>query len=297
MRRFAFVALPLFAAAVGCRPAVSPPSSLMPSGQAALDRMHATYRCANGIHADAKIDHYGDRGRIRGEMLLYVRRPSSIRMDLLAPPPLSQPIVTLTTDGNDFALMDMREKRFFVGPASACNIARLTTVPIPSSVLVMLLMGEAAVLKHAPQDVGITWSDKGFYVVTVKSTRDAVQEIQLAPRPEDFGKPWSEQRLRVIDVTVKQKEWVRYHAELSEHAPAPMSEPYVDKEGIDPPVPPSGPLCEAEIPRKIHVEVPAQGDDVLFRYEMVKWNPPLMPGVFTQQNTGLPVVPVTCESN
>jgi hypothetical protein len=292
----ALYALPLAFLAVACKPAVPPPASLMPSGQAALDRMHATYRCANGIHADAKIDHYGERGRIRGEMLLYARRPDRLRMDLLAPPPLQQPIVSLTTDGRDFALMDMREKRFFVGPASACNIARLTTVPIPAHVLVSLLMGEAAVLKHAPEDVSIKWSDKGFYVVTVRSTRDAEQEIQLAPRPDDLAKPWGEQRLRVIDVTVKQKEWVRYHAELSEHAAAPMSGPLIDKEGIDPPIPVSGPQCDAEIPRKIHVEVPEQGDDVLFRYESVTWNPPLQPGVWTQQPPGgMPVTPVTCE--
>src|SRR5579883_2366308 len=45
-------------AALGCR-SVPPPASPMPNGQAALDRMKATYGSCNGIQADAKIDHYG----------------------------------------------------------------------------------------------------------------------------------------------------------------------------------------------------------------------------------------------
>jgi hypothetical protein len=36
------------------------------------------------------------------------------------------------------------------------------------------------------------------------------------------------------------------------------------------------------VPRKIHIEVKESDQDVLFRYDAVKVNPPLPPGVFTQ---------------
>src|SRR5690606_20329289 len=98
----------------------------------------------------------------------------------------------------------------------------------------------------------------------------------------DFNLPWDKQRLRVLDVEVKQQGIVLYHAELEGHRPAAMDEPRVDPDGLDPPIPTSGPHCTAELPRTIHVEVPGKEEDVLFRYERVTWNPPLPEGTFTQ---------------
>lgn len=283
--------LPFLIAAVaalsGCGCAsVPPPPSQMPTGQAAIDRMRATFAPCNGVQAEAKIDHFGNRGRVRGNLLMFAMRAANLRMDVMAPPPLMQPIATLTTDGTGFAFADLRQKRFFVGPASACNIARLTTVAIPASVLVEILHGEAPVLKHAPEAATIEWNGKGYYVVKIASTRGAREELHLAPRPDDWARPWDQQRMRVLDILVEQQGIVLYRAELEAHASAAMSSAQVDDAGIDPPIPPSGPFCDAEIPRKIHIEVPAQEDDVQFKYESVKWNPPLPQGTFLQEQPG-----------
>ena len=66
--------------------------------------------------------------------------------------------------------------------------------------------------------------------------------------------------------------------------------------GVDPPLQPTGPACEAEVPRRIHVEVPNLGEDVIFRYDTLTWNPPLPSETFVQApREGLPMVRVTCE--
>ncbi|MCA9584347.1 MAG: hypothetical protein KC657_03210 [Myxococcales bacterium] len=272
-----------------------PPASQMPSAQAAIDRMRATQACGNGIQAAAKIDHFGEGGRVRGDLLLFAVKPARLRMDVVSP--FGVTLATLASDGKRFSLSDLRDKRFFIGPAEACNIARLTTVPIPGHVLVGLLRGEAPVLKNGGDaDKTIEWSRRGYYVVRVRGTRDAEQEVHLAPHPDDFGKPWSEQRLRVKDVLVKQQGVVLYHAELSDHRAAKMAAERVDPDGIDPPVPPSGPMCEAELPRKLHVEVPGKDEDVQFRYDTVTWNPPIIEGLWTQPVPGgVQVVRVDCE--
>jgi hypothetical protein len=50
------------------------------------------------------------------------------------------------------------------------------------------------------------------------------------------------------------------------------------------------------VPRKIHIEVPEADQDVLFRYDQVKLNPPLPPGVFTQPVAdGMQRVRVECD--
>ncbi len=277
----------------GC-PSAPPPASLLPNANAAIDRMRATTASCIGVQAKAKIDHFGKQGRVRGDLLMFVALPARLRMDVVSP--FGATLATLTSDSERFALADLREKRFYVGPATACNIARLTTVPIPGPVLVDLLRGQAPVLKHDPAAMTIAWDGKGYYVVRIPSTRDAVEEIHLVPRPEDFGKDWSQQRMRVLDVTVRQQGLVLYHADMDDHSPAPMATPRIDPDGIDPPIPPSGPFCDAELPRRIHVDVPGLNTDVRFTYETVTWNPPLPAGAFLQlPPENMPLTPVSCE--
>jgi hypothetical protein len=277
----------------GCS-SLPPPASQLPNAAAAIDRLRQTAACGTAIQASAKIDHFGERGRVRGDLMMFAGVPARIRMDLVSG--FGVAVATLTSDGTHFALADLRDQRFYVGPANACNIARLTTVPIPGHVLVDLLRGQAPILKHAPDSGTLAWSGRGYYVVTIPSTRTASEELHIAPRPDDLGKPWNEQRLRLLDVRVRQYGEELYHAELGEHASAPMGKERVDLEGGDPPIPPSGPFCDAELPRRIRVDVPDLSEDVRFRYEQVTWNPPLPDGTFTQQpRPGMPVVPQQCE--
>ena len=264
-------------ASAGCF--ARPPASQLPSAAAALDRLRETGKCGVGVQANAKIDHFGKEGRVRADLLMFVAAPASLRMDVVSP--FGATLATLTSDGSRFALADLRDKRFYVGPASACNIARLTTVPVPGHVLVDLLRGQAPVLKRVAEPT-IDWSGSGYYVLRIASTRDAREELHIAPHPADFGKPWSEQRMRLLDVKVEQYGGVVYHAELADHRPTTTAPARLDPDGIEPPLPPSGPECNAEIPRRIHVEVPDEEADVVFRYENVKWNPPLPQGTFTQ---------------
>jgi len=294
-RAGAFAPLPILAA-LGCMACgTPPPASLVPDARAALQRVHATQDCGQGIHASAKIDHFGKGGRVRGDLLFFALWPARLRMDVVGPMNVGV-VATLTADEKKFSLADLREKRFLYGPASACNIARLTTVPMPGHVLVSLLRGEAPVLKHDEKAATIEWSRSGYYVVRIPSTRQAEEEIHLAPHPSDFGLPWQQQRMRVVEIEVRQQGIVLYHAELNDHRPTAMSKPQVDADGIDPEIPVSGPVCQAELPRSIHVEVPGKQADVIFRYEDVTWNPPLTPGLFTQPPpAGLPIERVDCD--
>lgn len=278
--------------ATGCA-AVAPPPSRMPDAASAIARLRATGECEVALKAKAKIDHFSDHGRIRGDIYMFAAVPARLRIDAISP--FGVALATLTSDGTSFALADLRAKRFYVGPASACNIARLTTVPLPGHVLVDLLRGQAPVLRH--DAVGtVSWSPNGYYVITIQGTRDSSEELHLVPRPEDHDKPWDQQHLRLLDVLVWQKGVLLYHATLGDHHVVPMSTPLVDSTGLEATIPTSGPTCEAEAPRRIHVEVPALGEDVIFRYDEITWNPPLPDGTFVQApRDGLPTTPVTCE--
>lgn len=273
----------LAALLTGC-PSVKPPASQFPSADAALDRMKATYACVNGVQGTAKIDHFSKRGRIRGDVYIMAVNPARVRFDVVSP--FGATLYTLTSNGTDFQMLDVKEKQFLYGPATACNLSRLTQVPIPGHALVSLLRGEAPVLAHRPEGGSISWDNDGFYRVLLKGTRDASEEIHIGVHPDDFGKPWGEQRVRVLDVRVGQRGIDLYHAELRNHEAAKTAGPRVDPEGIDDPVPPIGGACSAEVPRSIRMRVPHTEDDVIFQYKEAKWNPPVISGAFRQPVPG-----------
>jgi hypothetical protein len=289
------------ASAIACTP--PPPASQFPNAQAAIDRMRATSACGNALQADAKLDHFApETGRVRTELLFIAARPASLRMDALAP--VVGTVFTLTTNGQDFQVSDLRNHRFLFGPVTAENIARITHIPMPLHPLVTLLMGRAPILKHDEAGLAppsIAWAD-GYYVIKIPGNHDAMEEIHLVPHADDWNKPWRDQRVRVTDVTVKQQNVTLYHAELDTHEPTPMWTP--GKNGAvacddvcmalgQQPVHASGPTCNAEIPRRLHVEIPVRSTDVSFRYDKVTWNPPLNADTFTQtQQPGLTATPV-----
>ena len=257
-----------------------PPASRFPTGDAALARMHESQACSRGVTAEAKLDYIGPRGRLRGNVLYLASVPDRLRLDLYSP--FGAILSTLTSDGERFSLLDPRAKRFFYGPANACNLARFTQVTLPPAVLVDLLRGEAPVLVHPEGSATVAWeSDR--YVVRITSTRGATERVELEPLPEDFARPWSEQRVRVLKVHVEQYGVPLYNVELLDHEPAQTAPPRVDPDGLDPPIPPSGPSCTAELPRRVHIEVPVEGHDLLLVVSDTSHNPPLPSGVFAQE--------------
>jgi hypothetical protein len=267
---------------LACCPGREKPASVFPTADDALGRMKASYACVNGVQGTAKIDNWSPKGRVRGEVLIFAVNPARVRFDVVS---FGTTLYALASNGTEFELLDTKEKEFLHGPASACNLARLTQVPVPGHALVALLRGEAPVLVHQPAEAAIVW-DEGHYRVNVQSKHGATQEIQLEVRPEDWEKPWNQQRLRVIDVGVKQSGVDLYHAELKNHAAATTAAARVDPDGIDPPVPPSGPACDAELPRSIRVDVPHSEQEVTFQYKEAKWNPPIIAGAFTLVQPG-----------
>ncbi|MRG91715.1 LolA family protein [Polyangium spumosum] len=290
--RISLLSTLLFAAACG---GAKPPPSVFPTGDDALARMKDTYACVNGVQGQAKIDRFAPEGRVRGEVHLFAVNPDRVRFDVVSP--FGAMLYTLTADGERFQMLDVKEKQFLFGPASPCNLARMTRVPIPGHALVSLLRGEAPVLLHKPGDTTITWdSESGFYRVLVPSTRDARQEIHLGVRPEDWDKPWSQQRVRVLSVLVSQRGADLYQAELSNHEPARTAPPREDPDGLEEPILPIGGACDAELPRSIRMRVPHTEEDVIFQYKEAKWNPPLVPGAFEQTEPGgVRKLYVTCE--
>ena len=273
------------AAALGCHR--GPPASQFPDAESLLAHLREQQKCSRGVAGEGKLDYFGKEGRVRGSVLFMTSSPDRVRVDVVSP--FGATISTLTSDGRDFSLYDLRQKVFLMGPANACNLARFTHVPMPPHALVSLLRGEPPVLVHGPEQASLGW-ESGRYVIRIQSKHQATQEIAISPSDADYEKPYQQQRLVLSSVEVRQQDYVLYRAELEEHEPASTAAPRQDPDGIDPDVPPSGPACRASVPRRLHLEVPAEEQDLVLAIGEIAHNPPLGPGSFRQARPGGVVV-------
>jgi hypothetical protein len=131
----------------------------------------------------------------------------------------------------------------------------------------------------------LVW-ESGRYVVRISSRHQATQEIAVSLSQADYDKPYTQQHLSLESVEVRQQGYVLYRAELEDHRPAATAPPRTDPDGIDPDVPPSGPSCRASVPRRLHLQVPAEEQDLVLSVTEIAHNPPLTSGVFEQRPPG-----------
>lgn len=279
--------------ATGCLPRRAAPPSRFPDAETALARMRASQACSRGVSAESKLDYLSDVAHVKGSVLLLASVPDRIRFDLFSS--FGATLSTVTTDGQHFALADLRQRAFIRGVANACNLQRFTQVPLPPHAFVELLRGVAPVLVHEPGSATLDW-DGESYVIRIQSKHRAEEEIRLLPAEADWELPWNAQRVRVVQVAVRQAGVPLYRVELEGHRVVKTAKAAVDPDGIDPPVLPSGPECLAELPTRLRFVVADGAHKVELASRVLAHNPPLVPGAFEQEpSPGLRVRESACE--
>lgn len=285
----------LLAAAISsgcCALGGCPPPSQYPNARAAIDAVRGAHACSRGLRGEAKLDYLDPDHRVRVDAFYLTTQPRELRFDLVSP--FGTPLSTLTVDDQRFTLLDREARVFYVGTPNECNVEQFLRVPVPPEVLVQLLAGEPPVLQHHAQDARMTWQGDG-YVVEITGLHDAHQRLVFEPEPEDWAKPYAEQRIRLTEVEVSQKGVLLYRATLKDYYAVHTAPPRVDPDGIEADIPPSGPVCDAEIPRRIRFEIPIADRDVLFEQKTAEHNPPLVPNSFAQERQpGVRVQASTC---
>ena len=95
-------------AASGCAGAIPPPADAYSDGRELLVRHRESREQLNRLQAEARVDQRGREGRVKGSVLMFVERPARVRLDVMTQ---FGPIAIFTSDGEEFAFSDLREKR------------------------------------------------------------------------------------------------------------------------------------------------------------------------------------------
>ena len=169
------------------------PCPARPFGEATdlLSSYRDMRRPARVMRAEATVDQRSGDGRVRGTVLMFVERDDRVRFDAMTQ---FGPAAILTSDGEQFALTDLRENEFFVGPTCEANIERLLGLRFSGPEVTRLLLGETPRIEAASREVRC---DDGRYHVTLHAADGRRQELELEVREADVAAAPADQRLRM----------------------------------------------------------------------------------------------------
>lgn len=258
------LALPL----AGC-PGGTCPAVRIEDPARALESHRASREPVQVMRAEARVDRRDAEGRIRGTVLMFLERPDRVRFDAMTQ---MGPAAILTSDGTTFALTDLREDRFYVGPTCPSNIERLLGIPLAGDEVALLLTGQTPRIDAERSEMRC---DGGMYRVTLHGRDGRTQHIALEVPSEDAERAPDQQRLRLRESRVDaaggalewRVTWDDYRA-----------------------------VGDVMMPFRVQFEQPSRGIDTLVRFESIDVGVQVPPDAFVQQpRPGLVVEQVECE--
>ncbi len=127
------------------------------------------------MRARAKVDQWTKKGRIKVRVYILSTAAGKLRFEAVSP--FDTALVTLTSDGKQFASIDHKNNVFYSGPAKPCNIARIFGMALDPKDVGLALSGGAPVIPH--QKKSVSWDKcRGLEVLRVEdTTKKLVQRI------------------------------------------------------------------------------------------------------------------------
>lgn len=230
------------------------------------------------LRARAKADVSSSEGSVKVDIAMIAARPQRLR--LAAENSLTGPLLTLSTDGEKFQLLDVRQNRFESGVVSPCNMLRILGVGLHPSQVIEVLLGGVPFLAN-PTGMEVAWDgrDGGREVLTLRNDLGHVEVIALQAE----GRTWDVREAEGRDAT-GQIVWRLRHETFNDE---PLSNSSDDAK------PASGPTVR--LPKVTSIEDPPHKSNVRLRWREREMNPQVNPEIFTMTAPdGMTVSPDVC---
>ncbi|MCA9603438.1 MAG: DUF4292 domain-containing protein [Polyangiales bacterium] len=269
----AFVAVLSFECLSGCGGATCP--TTLHTDAAALVDAHVAGRAkVTTLRAEARVEQWGKKGRVRGTVLMFLERPNKVRFDAMTQ---FGPAAVLTSDGERFALLDMRENRYLEGPTCPLNIERLLGIPLSGEDVARLLVGD---VPSGGTPRAVTCTGDGTYRVTADFADGQRAKYDFAVPDADLDAPPAKQRTRLVRADVYDARGkLVWRATYDDYASVRIGD--------------GGAVV---LPFRVRVEHPSRGADTRIRFQKIDIGVKPPDGAFAQSpRPGLAVEEVVCE--
>jgi outer membrane lipoprotein-sorting protein len=217
----------------------------LPSPADALAELVEKSGDRKNLRALARVTYFGPKGRARVKAALLAERPGSFRVETISP--FEQPIDVMASNGTKLWLLS--EKRLREGPATPENISRLLPLAMnPEEVVDTLLGGVPTSSRFTPKT--LEWAEDGEHWLLVmedgaEENRLSIDPVRKVVEKMTLGAPGAKPRLSVE---------------------------FEDFERVG--------ASTAELPHKIHIELPDRGLDVRIKLEEAEVDVPLAADLF-----------------
>jgi hypothetical protein len=162
-----------------------------PSAEQLLATLRARQQAIRAADLETKTTSAIGGDRTRATVLMLVDRTGRLRFDVEVS--LHGAVASLTTDGKDFALLDLNAHVFRQGPACPQNLALLIPVPLRPVEIAAILLGDAPLLPES-RPVKLAWDGKARTDVLEIETPGAGQVIAervwVSLQRSEGGKRW-----------------------------------------------------------------------------------------------------------
>lgn len=243
-----------------------PPPAAAELRQMVVARQHAV----TAINGSARATSWLGGDRIRATVLVLVNRAGRLRLE--AEVSLQGTVAVLATDGQRFALLDVRKNELRRGPACPANIASLIRIPLSPAEVAAIFLGDAKLPSGDASNDAVDWDgDSGTDVLVVPS---GAGQLRYHFRHRDTGAPL------LVGVTARDgAQKPIWRAAFEEFVDVPS---------------PRGPVS---LPRLIHYAEGASSfdDGVEIKFKDRTANDPVAADAFTlSPPSGTPVLEVGC---
>jgi len=147
--------------------------------------VEARQRAVTSINGSARATSWLGGDRVRATVLLLVERSGRLRME--AEVSLQGTVAVLATDGQQFALLDVRKNELRRGPACPANIASLIRIPLSPAEVAAIFLGDARLPAGDPAADAVDWDGDGGTDVLVVPSGDG--QLRYHFRHRDTGAP------------------------------------------------------------------------------------------------------------
>lgn len=182
-----------------------------PSQQELLGALHERQAATKSLNLETRTTSWLGGDRVRATVLMLVQREGKLRFE--AEVSLKGTVAALTTDGKDFALLDMERNEFKQGPACPANVASMVRIPLAPYEIAAILLGDAP-LQAESKLVAASWdAELGAERLSFETPNQNNKSTQLSVLMRKESRGWAVVALEGLATNnMKKQGWwrVRY---------------------------------------------------------------------------------------
>ena len=139
-----------------------------------FDKIEKRRKDIKTIFLEAKADIFQKGNRVRGRLMMNVKRPGMARVDTISP--FELPISTLIIKDNKLSFYNLKYNKLYQGPASERNISRFLPLRLNMEQFIDMLSGISPIIKFTKHKITYNKSDATYNIVLESDTEK--QEIK-----------------------------------------------------------------------------------------------------------------------